>query len=114
MRDAVRCPKYRWETRSLSGILRRHSSINFPRLVIGRKSKNAATRLCREHSIPTQTGRFGSAIAFAGWNPWTRSWFDLVFADPPYNIGKADWDEFELHDAYIEWSLRASNLSRGS
>ncbi len=31
---------------------------------------------------------------------------DLVFADPPYNIGKAEWDEFESHDAYIEWSLR--------
>ena len=31
---------------------------------------------------------------------------DLMFADPPYNIGKADWDEFESHDAYIDWSIR--------
>jgi site-specific DNA-methyltransferase (adenine-specific) len=31
---------------------------------------------------------------------------DLAFADPPYNIGKADWDEFASHDAYIEWSVR--------
>jgi len=31
---------------------------------------------------------------------------DLIFADPPYNIGKADWDQFASHDAYIEWSLR--------
>jgi site-specific DNA-methyltransferase (adenine-specific) len=31
---------------------------------------------------------------------------DLVFADPPYGIGRADWDEFESHDSYIEWSLR--------
>ena len=31
---------------------------------------------------------------------------DLIFADPPYNIGKADWDSFESHDAYIEWSLK--------
>ncbi|HUG92686.1 MAG TPA: site-specific DNA-methyltransferase [Planctomycetaceae bacterium] len=30
---------------------------------------------------------------------------DLVFADPPYNLGKADWDEFESHEAYLEWSL---------
>jgi site-specific DNA-methyltransferase (adenine-specific) len=30
---------------------------------------------------------------------------DLVFADPPYSIGKAEWDEFESHDKYIEWSL---------
>lgn len=30
---------------------------------------------------------------------------DLIFADPPYNIGKADWDTFDSQDAYIEWSL---------
>lgn len=29
---------------------------------------------------------------------------DLVFADPPYNIKKADWDSWESHDAYVEWS----------
>jgi site-specific DNA-methyltransferase (adenine-specific) len=29
---------------------------------------------------------------------------DLVFADPPYNIKKADWDDFESHAYYIEWS----------
>lgn len=30
---------------------------------------------------------------------------DLVFADPPYNIKKAQWDSFESQKAYIEWSL---------
>lgn len=30
---------------------------------------------------------------------------DLVFADPPYNIKKADWDNFESQEAYISWSL---------
>ena len=30
---------------------------------------------------------------------------DLVFADPPYNIKKADWDDFESQENYIEWSL---------
>ena len=30
---------------------------------------------------------------------------DLVVADPPYNIGKADWDNFESQEAYIEWSM---------
>jgi site-specific DNA-methyltransferase (adenine-specific) len=29
---------------------------------------------------------------------------DLVFADPPYNIKKASWDEFESMQAYIDWS----------
>lgn len=31
---------------------------------------------------------------------------DLVFADPPYNIKKAEWDTFESQKAYVDWSLR--------
>lgn len=31
---------------------------------------------------------------------------DLVFADPPYNIKKAEWDSFESQTAYVEWSLQ--------
>ena len=31
---------------------------------------------------------------------------DLVFADPPYNIKKADWDKFESQEQYIQWSIR--------
>ncbi|MFZ5919603.1 MAG: DNA-methyltransferase [Chloroflexota bacterium] len=30
---------------------------------------------------------------------------DLVFADPPYNIKKAEWDTFESQEDYIQWSL---------
>ena len=30
---------------------------------------------------------------------------DLVFADPPYNIKKADWDNFESQEEYIRWSI---------
>jgi site-specific DNA-methyltransferase (adenine-specific) len=30
---------------------------------------------------------------------------DLIFADPPYNIRKAEWDTFESQKKYIEWSL---------
>lgn len=30
---------------------------------------------------------------------------DLIFADPPYNIKKADWDKFESHVEYVEWSM---------
>jgi site-specific DNA-methyltransferase (adenine-specific) len=40
--------------------------------------------------------------------PWMRSLeaasVDLIFADPPYNINKAEWDTFESHQAYVEWS----------
>ena len=31
---------------------------------------------------------------------------DLIFADPPYNIKKADWDKFESQEKYIEWSMK--------
>ena len=31
---------------------------------------------------------------------------DLVFADPPYNIKKASWDNFESQEKYIEWSIQ--------
>lgn len=31
---------------------------------------------------------------------------DLIFADPPYNIKKADWDSFETEEKYIEWSVK--------
>lgn len=29
----------------------------------------------------------------------------IIFADPPYNIGKADWDDLGTQDEYIEWSV---------
>jgi len=31
---------------------------------------------------------------------------DLIFADPPYNIKKAEWDTFESQQKYVEWSLQ--------
>ena len=30
---------------------------------------------------------------------------DTIFADPPYNIGKAEWDDLGNQDDYINWSL---------
>lgn len=31
---------------------------------------------------------------------------DLLFADPPYNINKAEWDTFESQEKYVNWSLQ--------
>ena len=31
---------------------------------------------------------------------------DLIFADPPYNIKKAEWDTFESQKKYLEWSMK--------
>ena len=45
----------------------------------------------------------GDAIA------WLRSLksesADLIFADPPYNIKKAEWDTFDSQQEYVHWSL---------
>src|SRR4051794_20287614 len=30
---------------------------------------------------------------------------DLIFADPPYNVKKAEWDPFASQEAYVQWSL---------
>jgi len=41
---------------------------------------------------------------------WLRSLesgsVDLVFADPPYNIKKSEWDTFESQQDYVSWSVR--------
>jgi len=31
---------------------------------------------------------------------------DLIFADPPYNIRKAEWDSFDSQEEYVKWSLQ--------
>ena len=31
---------------------------------------------------------------------------DLIFADPPYSIKKADWDTFKSQDEYIKFSVK--------
>lgn len=40
---------------------------------------------------------------------WLRSLedesVDLIFADPPYNIKKAEWDSFKSQEEYVKWSL---------
>ena len=42
--------------------------------------------------------------------PWLESLqdssVDLVFADPPYNVRKADWDRFDSQEQYIRWSMQ--------
>lgn len=30
---------------------------------------------------------------------------DMIFADPPYNINKAEWDQFESQQEYVNWSM---------
>ncbi len=30
---------------------------------------------------------------------------DLIFADPPYNMGKAEWDIFDSQEEYLDWTI---------
>lgn len=66
----------------------------------------------RDHKLPDQnvTG-FSDGALFTGDSiEWMETIndesIDMVFADPPYNIKKADWDDFGSQERYIEWSMR--------
>jgi len=51
-------------------------------------------------------GRLFQGDSVAWLKSLESSSIDLVFADPPYNINKADWDDFESQEHYIQWSLQ--------
>lgn len=51
-------------------------------------------------------GKLFTGDTFAWLKSLDSASVDLVFADPPYNIKKADWDDFESQEKYIEWSLQ--------
>jgi site-specific DNA-methyltransferase (adenine-specific) len=53
----------------------------------------------------TRTGRLVVGDSLAWLKTLPPQSVDLVFADPPYSIGKADWDSFASHEDYLQWSL---------
>lgn len=59
-------------------------------------------------SQPTYCRENGSLFTAESIN-WLKSIeasaVDLIFADPPYNIQKADWDKFDSQEQYIKWSM---------
>lgn len=55
---------------------------------------------CRENGLLFQ----GDSIEWIKQLP--ENSIDMIFADPPYNIKKADWDKFESQEQYIDWSLQ--------
>ena len=66
----------------------------------------------RDHKLPDQNvAGFSDGALFTGDSiEWMKTIndesIDMVFADPPYNIKKADWDDFGSQERYIEWSMR--------
>lgn len=63
-------------------------------------SSNGSIHL--HYEAPAGALYLGDAIA------WLKSLdtgsVDLIFADPPYNIKKAEWDDFGTMHAYVAWS----------
>ncbi|MBA3532677.1 MAG: site-specific DNA-methyltransferase [Ardenticatenales bacterium] len=63
---------------------------------------------------PMQSRRFYSHTNGELWLGDAMTWLgnlgaetvDLIIADPPYNIKKAEWDTFESQQAYVDWSLK--------
>ena len=58
--------------------------------------------------IPYFTSEFGKLYnldAFDFLKELETESVDLIFADPPYNIKKAQWDSFPSQEKYVEWSM---------
>ncbi len=52
----------------------------------------------------TALGRLDQADALAWLGSLEPGSVDLVVADPPYNLGKSDWDRFESPESYLAWT----------
>lgn len=76
-------------------------------------SKGVYTQICHDSLNPYKPVQFYSHPNGEIWTGDAVLWLksietesvDLVFADPPYNIKKAEWDSFESQQEYIDWSL---------
>lgn len=54
----------------------------------------------------TALGRLYGGDALEWLSTLPEASVDLVFADPPYNLGRESWDDFGSNDAYVAWSRR--------
>ena len=57
-------------------------------------------------AFETEQGRLLQGCALAWLEQAEPDSIDLVVADPPYNLGKADWDRFPTQDAFLDWNER--------
>jgi site-specific DNA-methyltransferase (adenine-specific) len=53
----------------------------------------------------TKYGKLYNYDAIAFLKQMESNSVDLVFADPPYNIRKAEWDTFTSQKEYVDWSM---------
>ncbi len=55
--------------------------------------------------LTTDLGKLYNLDAFDFMKSLESESIDLIFADPPYNIKKAEWDTFNSQKEYVEWSM---------
>jgi site-specific DNA-methyltransferase (adenine-specific) len=54
----------------------------------------------------TENGNLYQADAIEFLKSLKSNSVDLIFADPPYNIKKAEWDTFSSQKEYVDWSMQ--------
>jgi len=93
----------------LNGIMLVKLKESPPQMELGVRHQNGTTHfvdlaggLQLHYEHPHGRLYFGDSIVWLKGLP--AGSVDLVFADPPYNIKKADWDDFESHEHYVAWS----------
>lgn len=81
---------------------------NFSRSEVGIShseiSKNGTKKSLSPY-FETKLGKLFNIDAFEFLRSLESESVDLIFADPPYNIKKAEWDTFSSQKEYVEWSL---------
>lgn len=87
-----------------------NKKVNSKQTTLIKKEKNGVCLTPQEDSSFFPIYRKGDNFLFEGNSlEWLKSLdsesIDLIFADPPYNIKKADWDKFESQEQYIQWSM---------
>ncbi|MDC8001658.1 DNA methyltransferase [Aequorivita todarodis] len=68
-------------------------------------NKRDAISLSIEPIFKTEYGKLYKYDAIEYLKSLENESIDLIFADPPYNIKKAEWDTFSSQKAYVEWSM---------
>jgi site-specific DNA-methyltransferase (adenine-specific) len=87
-----------------------------PALPLDGSAPETVSALVTEHDVPINPAEPTLAYRHPHGEIWlgdSAAWLrtletesvDLIFADPPYNIKKAEWDTFESQQAYVEWAL---------
>ena len=63
----------------------------------------------RKNSTPifqTDLGKLYKEDSLSFLSALASNSIDLIFADPPYNIKKAEWDSFASQKEYVDWSMQ--------